>query len=48
MEKEDKKSETNLEIWKKYQEKEGRGLKNIYIYFFSSCIDLHSESSLKK
>ena len=34
MEKEDKKSETNLEIWKKYQEKEGRGLKKIYIFIF--------------
>ena len=29
--------------------KEAKGLKkNIYIYFFSSCSDLYSESSLKK
>ena len=34
MEKEDKKSETNLEIWKKHQEKEGKGLKKIFIFIF--------------
>ena len=27
MEEEDKKAETNLEIWKKHQEKEGKGFK---------------------
>ena len=34
MEEEDKKAETNLEIWKKYQEKEGKGLKKIFIFIF--------------
>ncbi len=34
MKKEDKKSEANLEIWKKHQEKEGRGLKKIFIFIF--------------
>jgi len=31
---EEKKAETNLEIWKKYQEKEGKGLKKIFIFIF--------------
>ena len=34
MEEEDKKAETNLEIWRKYQEKEGKGLKKIFIFIF--------------
>ena len=34
MEEEDKKAETNLEIWKKHQEKEGKGLKKIFIFIF--------------
>ena len=35
MEEEDKKTETNLEIWKKHQEKEGKGLKKIFIFIFN-------------
>jgi len=31
---EDKKTELNSEIWKKHQEKEGRGLKKIFIFIF--------------
>ena len=34
MEEEDKKAETNLEIWKKHQEKESKGLKKIFIFIF--------------
>ena len=34
MEEEDKKAETNLEIWKKHQEKEGNDLKKIFIFIF--------------
>ena len=34
MEEEDKKVETNLEIWKKHQEKEAKGLKKIFIFIF--------------
>ena len=34
MEEEDKKSETNLEIWRKHDEKEGKGLKKIFIFIF--------------
>ena len=34
MKEEDKKAETNLEIWKKHQEKEGKGLKKIFIFIF--------------
>ena len=47
MEEKDKRTETNVEIWKKHQEKEAKGLKkNIYIYFFSNCIVLRSEIDL--
>ena len=47
MEEKNKKSETNVEIWKKHQEKEAKGLKkNIYIYFFSNCIVLCSKIDL--
>ena len=31
---EDKKTELNLKIWKMHQEKEGKGLKKIFIFFF--------------
>ena len=34
MEEEDKKAETNLEIWRKHDEKEGKGLKKIFIFIF--------------
>ena len=34
MEEEDKKVETNLEIWKKHQEKEAKGLRKIFIFIF--------------
>ena len=35
---EEKKSETNLEIWKRYQEKEGKGLKKIFIFIFLAAV----------
>ena len=38
MEEEDKKVETNLEIWKKYQEKEAKGLKKIFIFIFLAAV----------
>ena len=38
MEEEDKKAETNLEIWKKYQEKEAKGLKKIFIFIFLAAV----------
>jgi hypothetical protein len=31
---EEKKTETNVEIWKKHQEKEAKGLKKIFIFIF--------------
>ena len=31
---EDKKTELNLKIWMRHQEKEGKGLKKIFIFFF--------------
>ena len=35
---EEKKAETNLEIWKKYQEKEAKGLKKIFIFIFLAAV----------
>ena len=32
MEEKDKKTESNLEIWKKHQEKEAKGLRKIFIF----------------
>ena len=34
MEEKDKKTESNLEIWKKHQEKEAKGLRKIFITLF--------------
>ena len=34
MEEKDKKAETNLEIWRKHDEKECKGLKKIFIFIF--------------
>ena len=34
MEKKDKKTEINVEIWKRHQEKEAKGLKKIFIFIF--------------
>tara|TARA_B100001146_G_scaffold208786_1_gene205200 strand:+ start:20 stop:160 length:141 start_codon:yes stop_codon:yes gene_type:complete len=34
MEEKDKKTESNLEIWKKHQEKEAKGLRKIFIFIF--------------
>ena len=38
MEEEDKKVESNSEIWRKYQEKEARGLKKIFIFIFLAFV----------
>ena len=38
MEEEDKKVETNLEIWKKHQEKEAKGLRKIFIFIFLAFV----------
>ena len=38
MEEEDKKVEPNSEIWRKYQEKEARGLKKIFIFIFLAFV----------
>ena len=38
MEEEDKKVETNLEIWKKHQEKEAKGLRKIFIFIFLAAV----------
>ena len=38
MEKKDKRSETKVEIWKKHQEKEAKGLKKIFIFIFLVAI----------
>ena len=38
MEEEDKKVEFNSEIWRKYQEKEARGLKKIFIFIFLAAV----------
>ena len=34
MEEKDKKTETNVDIWKKHQEKEAKGLRKIFILIF--------------
>jgi len=34
MKEKDKKTETNVEIWKKHQEKEAKGVKKIFIFIF--------------
>jgi hypothetical protein len=34
MEEKDKRTESNLEIWKKHQEKEAKGLRKIFIFIF--------------
>ena len=34
MKEKDKRSETNVEIWKKHQKKEAKGLKKIFIFIF--------------
>ena len=34
MEEKDKRTETNVEIWKKHQEKEAKGLRKIFIFIF--------------
>ena len=34
MEEKDKKTESNLEIWKKHQEKEAKGLRKIFVFIF--------------
>ena len=34
MEEKDKRTENNVEIWKKHQEKEAKGLKKIFIFIF--------------
>ena len=34
MKEKDKRTETNVEIWKKHQEKEAKGLKKIFIFIF--------------
>ena len=36
--KEDKKTELNLEIWKKHQEKEAKGIKKVYIFIFLAVL----------
>ena len=46
MEEEDKKAETNLEIWKKHQEKEGKGLKKIFIFIFLVFVLLYIVKSI--
>ena len=38
MEEEDKKVETNLEIGKKHQEKEAKGLRKIFIFIFLAAV----------
>jgi hypothetical protein len=34
MEEKDKRTETNVEIWIKHQEKEAKGLRKIFIFIF--------------
>jgi hypothetical protein len=34
MEEKDKRTESNLDIWKKHQEKEAKGLRKIFIFIF--------------
>ena len=46
MEEEDKKSETNLEIWRKHDEKEGKGLKKIFIFIFLVFVLLYIVKSI--
>ena len=46
MEEEDKKAETNLEIWRKHDEKEGKGLKKIFIFIFLVFVLLYIVKSI--
>ena len=38
MEEEDKKVESNSEIWRKHQEKESKGLRKIFIFIFLAFV----------
>jgi hypothetical protein len=46
MEKKDKRSETNVEIWKKHQEKEAKGLKKIFIFIFLVIVLFYAAKSI--
>jgi hypothetical protein len=46
MEKKDKRSETNVEIWKKHQEKEAKGLKKIFIFIFLVIVLFYAVKSI--
>jgi hypothetical protein len=46
MEKKDKRSETNVEIWKKQQEKEAKGLKKIFIFIFLVIVLFYAVKSI--
>ena len=38
MEEEDKKVESNSEIWRKHQEKEAKGLRKIFVFIFLAAV----------
>jgi len=46
MEEKDKKIEANVEIWKKYQEKEAKGLKKIFIFIFLVIVLFYAVKSI--
>ena len=46
MKKKDKRSETNIEIWKKHQEKEAKGLKKIFIFIFLVIVLFYAVKSI--
>ena len=46
MEEKDKKTESNLEIWKKHQEKEAKGLRKIFIFIFLVIVLFYAVKSI--
>ena len=46
MKEKNKKTETNVEIWKKYQEKEAKGLKKIFIFIFLVIVLFYAVKSI--
>jgi hypothetical protein len=41
-----KRTETNVEIWKKHQEKEAKGLKKIFIFIFLVIVLFYAVKSI--
>ena len=46
MKENDKKSDINVEIWKKHQEKEAKGLRKIFIFIFLVIVLFYAVKSI--